>query len=65
MTFFKKGYSTLHGFVTLALLTVATLFGVEIPIDSFPVNEELALLITSIVFGIVNRFRTTTAVGES
>lgn len=61
---FKKGYSTIHGFLVLALLTVATALGVEIPIESFPVTEEMALLGISIVFGIVNRFRTTTAVGE-
>lgn len=62
---FKKGYSTLHGFAILGLLTLATILGVEVPIESFPVSEELSLLIISIAFGIMNRFRTTTAVGDS
>lgn len=62
---FKKGYSTLHGFTLLAILTAATLVGVEVPVESFPINEEMALLVISIVFGIVNRFRTTTVVGQS
>jgi uncharacterized membrane protein YvlD (DUF360 family) len=61
---FKKGYSTIHGFIVLAILTAATLLGVDVPIESFPINEESALLVISIAFGILNRFRTTTAVGE-
>ncbi len=61
---FKKGYSTLQGFVILAMLTTAVIMGVEIPMENFPVSEEMALLMTSILFGIGNRFRTTTAVGD-
>ena len=61
---FKKGYSTIHGFIVLAILTAATLLGVEVPIESFPINEETALLVISIAFGVINRFRTTTPVGK-
>lgn len=61
---FKKGYSTIHGFAVLAILTAATVLGVEIPIENFPLNEELSLLVISIAFGVINRFRTTTAVGK-
>lgn len=60
---FKKGYSTIQGFMILAMMTAAVVMGIEIPIEDFPISEELALLVISIGFGIVNRFRTTTAIG--
>ena len=57
-----KGYSTIAGFALIAALTVLHFLGVDVPHETLPIEDDRILLVLAIAFGVINRFRTNTAV---